>query len=120
MALTSQQQVIRKYQITLSLLRPGAETRSDGIPTRAAGTPQDFIAHIQPLTPQEIRHLPEGEDARNWRNVWVIDGLNAVEPQINDEITDPDDGQTLIVQKVEHWREGGFRKAQCLRRAGTL
>ena len=120
MAETAQQTVIRKRHIDLSVLRPGVETLTKGLASRAAGTPVIIKGHIQPLGPEEMRHLPEGEDSRNWRVIWTIDALNPLELNENDEVTDPDDGQVLIVQKVEHWREGGFRKAQVFRRAGTL
>ena len=114
------QAVIRKREITLSLMRPGAESITDGIPTRPDTAAIDILGHIQPLSKEQLRHLPEGQDSRNTRVIWTIDDKNALEMNENDEITDPDDGQTLIVQEVEHWREGGFREAICLRREGSL
>ena len=116
MGLTAQQRVIRRRQIDLQRVRPGAESITDGFVTRAAGTPETIKGHIQPLTPEELRHLPEGQDSRNTRKIWTY----LTDLQENDEITDPLDGQTLIVQKVEFWREGGFYEAVALRREGTL
>ena len=114
------QKVIRKRHIDLTVVRPGAESVTDGIPSQPPLAPVVIKGHIQPLTKEQLRHLPEGQDSRNTRVIWTIDDFNAIELNENDEVTDPDDGQILVVQDIEHWREGGFREAIVLRRSGDL
>ena len=118
MGLTPEQEAIRELEVDLTLTRKNvAGTRIvDGIPFEKANTPVPFRGAIQPITGKLIRHLPEGQDARDTRMIWTID-LN-IGLKIDDEITDGI--ETVIVQDPQFWREGGFFMATALRRKGSI
>ena len=115
MGLTPEQEAIRELEVDLTLTRKDvAGTHiADGIPVENPVAPVAIRGAIQPATSKDIRHLPEGQDARDTRFVW-----SSTELKIDDEITDGT--EIVIVQSVEFWREGAFFKAMALRRKGSI
>lgn len=97
--------VVRARAKTLILERPGATVNVDGFATKADPTASTIEAHAQPLSPQEIRDLPSGQDAMAWRNIWSEE-----EMIISDVITSV--GKKYTIKKVEFWPEGEFYRAQ--------
>lgn len=97
--------VIRRHQEAVTLTRPGAETVVGGYAQE--GTPGAFTiqAVVQPLQPKELRNLPPGQNATDWRNVWSL-----VELRIKDQITIL--GETFVLQNAVSWQQGGFYQAQ--------
>ena len=77
-----------------------------GIP----GTPSKIkvIATDQPLSGVEIRNLPPGQNASDWRNVWSDTELNVL-----DRITLRDGDYT--VERLLPWYEGVFWHVQVVR-----
>ena len=115
MGLTPEQEAIRDLEVDLTFVRKRTDQQVvvDGIATSPKDSAVAFKGAIQPLTPRDLRHLPEGQDARDIRNIWT-----STELFVNDEIDDG--GEIFVVQSVVFWREGQFFKVTALRRAGGL
>jgi len=86
--------------------RPGATVRNEGYAAKGTPVPTDIQAHIQPLSAQEIRDLPPGQNAIDWRNIWSESDL-----ALNDRITRATGGDTFTVKRTEYWEEGQFYRA---------
>lgn len=93
--------VIRRRVTPHTLTRPGAHAIVDGIATPAAGSDITIDAYSQPMSPKELRNLPPGQNAGEWRNVWTEDSI-----KIRDVITI--NGNGFTVQRVSVWEEGPF------------
>lgn len=99
--------VIRRHQVTLTLERPGAVSIVDGFAVEGAPTQSQIQAAIQPMSPEELRNVPEGQNTLDWRNVWSQSEL-----RVRDQVIQS--GRNFTIQRVEHWPEGGFYKAQAV------
>jgi hypothetical protein len=94
--------VIIRRQKPVQRSRPGAETNVGGFIQKATPTTTTIQAHVQPLSPKEIRDLPPGQNAIDWRNVWsTTDDL-----LINDVITTG--GISYRLKSAIFWEEGEF------------
>jgi len=60
--------------------------------------------HIQPLSAEELRNVPEGQNTMQWVNMWSVEEIK------NSDLID-----TFTVQKTTHWEEGGFWVAQAVK-----
>jgi len=105
--------VIRSRAQTYQLIRPGTATLNQGYAVEAAPTIIPTDAHIQPLTPKQIRDLPPGQNATDWRNIW-----SEQEMRISDRITE--NGVTFTVKTIEYWEEGQFYHATAVITLDTL
>lgn len=105
--------LIKRHQEAVTLTRPGAQTVSGGYAQE--GTPGVFIiqAVAQQLQSKDLRNLPPGQNATDWRNFWSL-----VELKIKDKITIA--GQTFTLQSVSDWPQGGFYSAQGSKVSDTL
>ena len=98
--------VIIRRQKSVQRSRPGAETNVDGFIQKATPATKTIQAHVQPLSPKEMRDLPPGQNAIDWRNVWsTTDDL-----LINDVITVG--GVAYRLKSAIYWEEGEFWHAQ--------
>lgn len=97
--------VIRRRTQQVTLSRPSAAVITDGYAAPGTPTVSTIAAHVQPLQPQEVRDLPPGQNATDWRNVW-----SETELKINDQVTV--DGLVLTVKRDEFWKEGTFYRVQ--------
>jgi hypothetical protein len=80
------------------------------------GTPATTTiqAHVQPLSPKEIRDLPPGQNAIDWRNVWsTTDDL-----LIGDIITVG--GISYRLKSAIYWEEGEFYQGQGSKVSDTI
>lgn len=98
--------VIRKRAKAVTRLRPGATTTVNGYRTSAAPASDPIQAHIQPMSPKELRNVPEGQNTMEWVSVWSLFDL-----QENDKIVDG--GKTYEVQRFKD--RGDFFKAEAVR-----
>jgi len=99
--------VIRKRVRTATLSRSAAAVITDGYAAPGAATTSEIDVHDQPLTPEEIRNLPPGQNATDWRNIWSETQLI-----LRDRVTVG--GKTYTVQRDEFWREGPFYHVQAV------
>jgi len=93
--------VIRRRVKTYSLNRRGPAVRIDGIAQPGTPVITDVLAYHQPMSPKELRNLPPGQNAGEWRNVWTEYPI-----KLTDIITLS--GIAFTIQKVELWEDGPF------------
>lgn len=105
--------VIRRRVQKYDLTRPGADAFVDGIGTPGAGTVTEIDAYQQPMTPKELRNLPPGQNAGEWRNVWTEYAV-----KLKDQIDI--NGLTFTIQKVALWEDGIFYIANANRAEDAL
>ncbi len=55
---------------------------------------------MQPMTAEELRNKPEGQNTWEWWNIWSLQELKTAD-QISDGFA-----PTVTVEKVELWKEG--------------
>lgn len=105
--------VIRRRVKKYNLTRRGIGALVDGISTPAASIIIKIKAHQQPMTAKELRNLPPGQNAGEWRNVWTENDIR---------ITDQIDicGLTFTVQRVTLWEDGPFFVANANRTQDTI
>lgn len=94
--------------------RPGTATRSGGYAKPGTPTTKTILAHVQPLSPKEIRDLPPGQNAIDWRNFWSTTD----ELLIKDSITTG--GITYRLKSVIFWDEGEFWQGQGSKVSDTI
>lgn len=99
--------VIRKRVRTATLERPGATVRTSGYAAEGVPTTSEIEAHVQPLSPQELRSLPPGQNGTDIRNVW-----SETELKRRDYITI--DSKRMLIDSVEYWPEGPFYRARAV------
>ncbi len=98
--------VIIRRQKAVSRTRRAAGTISGGFGQAGTPTTTTIQAHVQPLSPKEIRDLPPGQNAIDWRNFWsttddlVIDDVIAV------------NGISYRLKNAIFWEEGEFYQGQ--------
>jgi len=90
--------VIRRRGRNYTVSRPGSPTITDGYAVAGTPTAITVFAHVQPLSGEELRNLPPGQNATDWRIVWSIEEL-----QLRDVITI--DGDTYSVQRLMPWQD---------------
>lgn len=106
--------VIIRRQKSVTRSRPGAVTISDGKGQKASPSVTIIQAHVQPLSPKQIRDLPPGQNAIDWRNVWsTTDDL-----LINDVILSK--GISYRLKSAIFWEEGEFYSAQGSKVSDTI
>lgn len=98
--------VIARRAIALTLLRPVEQAIVDGYVTPSTESIAAITGHMQPLSPREMRLVPEGQNQLEWWHVWSMDEI-----KVDDIVTDA--GQPAVtVMRVEYWKEGAFYHAQ--------
>lgn len=105
--------VIRKRAKKLPLERPGVAVRNEGYASEGPPDPLTISAHAQPLSPKEIRDLPPGQNATDWRNIWSEE-----EMIFSDRITS--EGKKYTVKRIEYWPEGPFYRAAAVKTEDVL
>lgn len=98
------QDVINNFSESVLLSRKGTAQYNEGFITYIE-TPTTIQAAILPLTFNELRFLPEGISADDWRTIWSL-----IELKFEDHITY--NGDIFTIQKSQFWKEGGFYRAQ--------
>ncbi len=93
--------VIRRRGRKYNLIRRGVATIVDGIATPAADVITPILAYHQPMTAKDLRNLPQGQNAGEWRNVWT---------EYAAKLTDKIDlnGIPYTVQRIALWQDGPF------------
>lgn len=99
--------VIRAHAIDVTLVRRTAGTNARGYTTNSDSS-SVIQAVIQPMTPKEMRNLPEGQDVLEANHIW-----SEIELRERDLVTNPE-GIRFTIQGVEFWREGPFYHATAL------
>lgn len=99
---------VKHYSKPRILKRPGSITVADGFKTRAADTVIPIDAAVQPLSPKELRNVPEGQNELEWKNIWSGSEMkNKDKVEVN--------GIDYTIQKVEYWEEGSFYHAKAVK-----
>jgi hypothetical protein len=107
--------VIIRRQKPIQRSRPGVATIVDGKGHKPTPTTTTIQAHVQPLNPKQIRDLPPGQNAIDWRNVWTVEPSDIL---INDVITTG--GISYRLKSAIFWEEGEFYQAQGSKVSDTL
>lgn len=100
--------VIRRRGRTRIVERPSQATLVDGYAVPGTPTKHKVFATDQPLSGAEIRNLPPGQNATDWRNVW-----SDAELKLLDSIVLSDGNYT--VERLMQWAEGVFWHVQVVR-----
>ncbi len=97
---------IREHSTILTVSRATTEVVERGIVIPGRADVSDIEGHMQPLSPKEMRMVPEGMNTLAWYHIWALTEI--VE---DDLITD---GSSLVVKvlKLEFWKEGPFWHGQ--------
>lgn len=90
--------VIRRRGVTRTISRPGTATYTDGYAVPAAASTRQIFAHDQPLSGEELRQLPPGENSADYRRVWSIEEIDPLD-RINL------DGTYYRIVRVEPWQD---------------
>ena len=107
--------VIIRRQKPVQRSRPGTETNVGGYIQKPTPTTTTIQAHVQPLSPKQIRDLPPGQNAIDWRNIWTVEPNDIL---INDVITSG--GIAYRLKSAIHWEEGEFYQGQGSKVSDTL
>lgn len=102
--------VIRRRGGPITITRPVPLTVVDGYVLASGPAPTvTVIGTIQPLSGQELRNLPPGQNAIDWRSVWALSEI-----KLRDRITV--DGQLFTIEHIDDWAAaGGFWRGQAVR-----
>lgn len=98
--------LLQDFMVPVTLTRPISEAVSVGFVTEIKVPILGATGHMQPLSPRELRNVPEGQNTLEWWNVW-----SQSEIRVKDIVTEPGK-QTVVIQRVETWVEGKFWHAQ--------
>ena len=103
------QDTIRDFSEPLTLVRPVEGVIVDGYVTPVTDTIVGITGHMQPLSPKEMRLVPEGQNRLEWWHIWSLSEL-----KVDDIITD---GTAIAVTviRLESWKEGTWWHAQGVR-----
>lgn len=95
--------VILRRAIPLTVTRPtGAETVTDGYAVKATEAVENLTGFMAPLSPRELRYMPEGQNTLEWWNVWSASELKA-----GDVVSDGS-APAVTLNRMEYWKEGAF------------
>jgi len=97
---------IRERAVALTVTRPTTETLERGRVTRVGASVVGVTGHMQPLSPKEMRLVPEGLNQLEWWNIWTL-----AEVKTGDLITDGTAPSVTALQ-LEYWNEGPFWRVQ--------
>ena len=97
---------IREHSVPLTVSRATDEVVQRGIVIPGTTAVLGIEGHMQPLSPREMRFVPEGENTLEWHHIWALSEI--IE---GDFITD---GSAVVVRvaRVESWKEGPFWHGQ--------
>ena len=97
---------IREHSGPLTINRTTQETVERGYVIPGTIVVAGVEGHMQPLSPKELRLVPEGMNTMEWHNIWALSEI-----RLDDLITD---GTTLVVKvvKLESWKEAPFWHGQ--------
>lgn len=93
---------VEALAVPLTVSRPSGTTRQNGYGAKTLSSVAGVSGHMQPLSPREMRNVPEGQNELEWWHVWA---LQEIRP--DDRITDGH-APTVVLQRVEAWKEGPF------------
>ena len=97
---------IREVSGPLTVVRTTKEVVERGI-TIPQGVPVAGIeGTMQPLSPREMRMVPEGTNTLEWWHIW------ALQPLVVDDLVTDGFAPTVKVMKIENWKEAPFWHAQ--------
>lgn len=108
---TPEQAMIVDMGEVMTVIRPETETVSYGFASEAVGTPFEITAIWQPNTARRIEHSIDGQRGRDMWAIWSLDEILN-----DDQIDDPDTGETYVLQQVEYWKFGQFWRGLTMRR----
>lgn len=97
---------IREHSGPLTVNRTTQETLERGYAIPGTIVVVGIEGHMQPLSPKELRMVPDGMNTMEWHHIWAL-----TEIKEDDLITD---GSTVVVRvvNVEPWKEAPFWHGQ--------
>ena len=97
---------IREVSGPLTVTRATTEVVDRGIVVPGSVPVAGIEGHMQPLSPRELRMVPEGMNTLEWWHVWALQPL-----VVDDQVTD---GSAPVIRllKIETWKEAPFWHAQ--------
>lgn len=97
---------IREVSGPLTVTRATTELVDRGITIPGTVPVVGVEGHMQPLSPREMRMVPEGQNTLEWWHVWSLQAI-----VVDDQVTD---GSAPVVKvlRVEEWKEAPFWHAQ--------
>lgn len=100
--------VLREYAVALTVTRRTSKTTTDGHVAPNTAAVNGVTGHMQPLSPQEMRMLPEGENTVERWHVWSETLL-----QQGDLVSGDGGAPTVRIVSAEQWGiHGGFYHMQ--------
>lgn len=101
--------VVRRRGYDIIFTRPGAATIDNGYAIPGSPTTLTVRGTIQPLSGEEIRNLPPGQNSVDWRSVWCTSAV-----QMRDQLTI--DGELFTIQQIDDWAvDGSYFRARAVR-----
>lgn len=97
---------IREFSVPLTVNRTTQETVERGYVIPGTVVASGIEGAMQPLSPKELRMVPEGMNTMEWHNIWTLQEIKE-----DDLVTD---GTAVVVRvmKVEYWKEAPFWHGQ--------
>jgi len=99
--------VLKKRVKPVTHKRPGVESTVNGFRVPAAAVISTIEAYVQPMSPKELRNVPEGQNTVAWYSIWALS-----EVRNKDVITW--EGSDYTVQRATGRPEGGFWRASAV------
>lgn len=98
--------VISRRAVALTVDRPNTETFDGGYGTQSFASVAGVTGTMQPLSPKELRQVPEGQNTLEWWHVWSL-----TETKVGDVVSNGTSPNVKIV-RMEYWAEGAFWHGQ--------
>ena len=97
---------IREESVPLTVNRTTQETHERGYAIPGTTVIAGVEGHMQPLSPREMRTVPEGMGTQEWHHIWALQEI-----KVDDMVTD---GTAVVVKviRVEFWKEAPFWHGQ--------
>lgn len=97
---------IREFAVPLTVNRPTGEDRAAGFGGKTYTAITGVQGHMQPLSPRELRFVPEGENTLEWYHVWSLSEIK------EDDLVTDGTAPTVLIARLEYWKEAGFWHGQ--------
>ncbi len=104
--MTEIRDTIREHSITLTVNRTTEETVVRGYAMPGTTAVANIEGHMQPLSPKELRMVPEGMNTMEWHHIWALDEIK------EDDLIDNGSAPVVKVKNVEFWKEAPFWHGQ--------
>jgi hypothetical protein len=98
---------IKEFEKTYQKKSYTGNTTTNGYLTNTYADEVNIKAVIQPMSPKELRNVPEGQNTLDWISAWVRNSINLKDIIIYN-------GNEYEVQKKEYWNETPYNKVSAV------